>query len=54
MKTFLFKLYTRTKQNQEFLIGCKTINAENQETANKIFNRLDLPFHTFSTIQIIK
>ena len=54
MKKFLFKLYTKTRQGQEFLICTKTINAENIDNANKSFNRLDLPFHTFSTVQIVK
>lgn len=54
MKTFIFKLYTKTRQGQEFLISAKTITAKNVDDANKAFNRLDLPFHTFCTIQLVK
>ena len=54
MKTFLFKMYIATKQNQTFIVGMREINAENLDTARKIFNRLDLPFHTFNRVEITR
>ena len=54
MKTFIFKLYTRTKQQQEFEVGQRQIVAKNADDAIKAFNKQDLPFHTFATIEAIK
>ena len=54
MKQFIFKMYTRTNQNQEFKIGQKIIDAKNYDEANKLFSKLDLPFHHFSTVETIK
>lgn len=54
MKTFRFKMYTATKQGQTFLIGVKEINAQNLDEARAKFNRLDLPFHSFNRVEIIK
>ena len=51
MKTFLFKMYTRTNNGQEFVVGQRSITAKDVDDALKIFNRLDLPFHTFSTVE---
>jgi hypothetical protein len=53
MKTFKYKFYFRTKQ-QEFVTGSKKIDAKNVDDANKKLLKFDLPFHTFSTVQIIK
>jgi hypothetical protein len=59
MKTFEFKLYIKTGSNllngnsQEFVIGYKLIQAKDYDNANKIFNKLDLPFHHYCTVQIL-
>ena len=53
MKKFKFTLYIRTAQKQEFTVGVKTIQAKNIDIANSMFNKLDLPFHHFSTVQKI-
>ena len=53
MKTFKYKFYTRTKQGQEFLICSKNIDAKDIDDANKQLSKFDLPFHTFSTVEII-
>jgi len=50
MKTFNFKMYTRTAQGQEFLIGQKTVTAINYDNAEKLFSKMDLPFHSFATV----
>lgn len=52
MKKFKYVLYIKTS-NQEFTVGMKIIEAKNVDNANKLFNRLDLPFHHFSTVQKI-
>ena len=49
MKNFRFILYIRN-----FEVGRKLINAKNADEAYKKFQSLDLPFHTVSTIQIVK
>lgn len=54
MKTFIFKMYIRTKQGQEFIIGQSKIQANDCDAATKIFNNKDLPFHSFCTIECIK
>ncbi len=53
MKTFKFKLYIRTKQGQEFVVACSEIMAQNVDAALKQFNRKDLPFHHFATIETL-
>jgi hypothetical protein len=53
MKTFIYKLFIRTG-GQEFTVGAYKIEAPNVDDANKKFNRLDLPFHHHSTVQIQK
>lgn len=50
LKHFNFKLYIRTKQGQEFLIKSFGIDAENYDLAKNKFNKMDLPFHHFSTV----
>lgn len=50
MKTYTFKMFIKTKQGQEFLTGVKVIDANNYDAALKIFNRLELPFHHFATV----
>ncbi len=52
--TFNFKMYTRTKQGQEFLTGQKNIDAVNYDNANKLFSKMDLPFHSFATVTATK
>lgn len=54
MKQFIFIMYIRTRQNQEFQIGKKIIEAKNYDEANKLFSKLYLPFHHFSTVETIK
>jgi len=54
MKTFIFKLYIRTNQNQEFNTGKKVIQAKNYDEANKLFSKLDVPFCQFVTVETIK
>jgi len=54
MKQFIFKMYIKTSQGQEFLTGSKKITSNNYDEAKKIFNKLDLPFHHFSTVDLIK
>jgi len=51
--TFLMKMFIRTKQGQEFIVGQKTIAAINYDAALKIFRNSDLPFHHFSTVETI-
>jgi len=55
MKTvshFKYKFYIRTG-SQEFLVAVKGIDAVNIDEANKQLSKLDLPYHTFSTVQKI-
>ena len=54
MKQFIFNMYTRTNQGQEFNTGQKIIEAKNYDEAKKLFSKLDLPFHHFSTVKTIK
>jgi hypothetical protein len=54
MQTFKYKFYTKTNQKQEFFICSKIIDAKNIDDANKKLSKLDLPFHTFSTVETIK
>lgn len=52
MKSFTFKFYIRTSKGQEFIIGQKTINAKDYDTAARILNYSpDTPFHHFSTVE---
>jgi len=53
-KTFLFKLFIRTSQGQEFNTGNKVIEAKNYDQANKLFSKLDIPFCHFVTVETIK
>ena len=53
-KTFLFKLFIRTNQGQEFNTGNKLIQAANYDQANKLFSKLDIPFCHFVTVETIK
>ena len=46
-------MFIRTKQGQEFNIGNKEIVAKNYDSAASIFNKLDLPYHDFATVDII-
>ena len=50
MKTFKFRLYIRTAQKQEFLVGSIDIAAKNYDVANKEFSKKDIPFHHFATV----
>ena len=54
MKQFIFKTYIKTSQDQEFNTGQKIIEAKNYDEAKKLFSKLDLPFHHFSTVETIK
>ena len=54
MITFLFKMYIKTSQGQEFKTGQKIIDAKNYDEANKLFSNLDVPFHHFATVETIK
>lgn len=49
---FKYKFYIKTG-SQEFLVAVKGIDAINVDEANKKLSKLDLPFHTFSTVQKI-
>ena len=49
---FLFKFYTKVGR-QEYSTGSKTIEAKNYDESVKKLNSLDLPMHTFSTVQEI-
>lgn len=51
MKKFLFTLFIRTAQGQEFIVGQKTIEAKNYDQAESIFNKMDLNFHHFATVK---
>lgn len=51
IKKFVFKLYIRTGQGQEFCTNIIKIEAKNIDDANKIFSKKDLPFHHFCTIE---
>lgn len=53
MQTYKFKLYIQTAQNQNFVIGSKTITADSEDEASKKLLKLDLPFHTHNTIEKI-
>lgn len=53
MKTFLYKLYIKTG-TQEFLVNSIKIVAKNVDEANKILSKKDIPFHHFSTVQLLK
>jgi len=53
MKSFQFKLYIRTAQKQEFLVNMFTIQAKNYDMAKGLFNKRELPYHDFSTVQLI-
>ena len=50
MKTFIFKLFIRTN-GQEFNICQYSVNAKDYDSAVKIFNAKDLPFHHFATVE---
>jgi hypothetical protein len=54
MKKFIFLMFIRTKQGQEFNIGKKEIVAKDYDLASSIFNKLDLPFHHFTTVKSFK
>jgi hypothetical protein len=49
---FKYKFYIKTG-SQEFLVAVKGIDAANIDDANKKLYKLDVPFHTFSTVQKI-
>jgi len=53
MKTFKFTMYIKTGQGQQFRCGQKVIQADNYDIANKLFSRMDLPFHTFAVVDCI-
>lgn len=53
-KTFLFKLFIRSGNGQEFNTGSKLIAAKNYDDANKLFKKLDIPFCHFVTVETIK
>lgn len=53
MKTFKYFLFIRTKQGQEFNVGAYTIEAKNVDIAHSIFNKKELPFHHFATVQSV-
>lgn len=46
-------MFIRTKQGQEFNVCNKEIIAKNYDLAANIFNKLDLPYHDFATVDII-
>lgn len=52
--TFIINMYIRTSQKQEFIVGSKTIQAADYDSAYKQFVRLDLPYHHFSTVNKVK
>lgn len=54
MKQFTFNLFIRTAQGQEFIVGKKEITSNNYDSAVKIFNKQDLPFHHFCTVKCNK
>lgn len=53
LKHFNFKMYIRTSQGQEFLVKSLGIDAVDYDAALIKFNRMDLPFHHFSTVKLI-
>jgi hypothetical protein len=53
MKTYKFKLYIKTSQNQNFIICIITRQANSEAEATKKLLKLDLPFHTHQTIEKI-
>jgi hypothetical protein len=53
MKQFQYKFYIRTN-NQEFNVGIKNIEAINIDYANKKLNKLELPYHHYSTVEQTK
>lgn len=52
MKTFLFKMYVRAS-GLEIITGQIRVTAKNYDDAKDIFDRKDLPFHSFSTVEQI-
>lgn len=52
MKTYYYKFWMRLGK-QEYQTGGKRIIAQNVDQANKELNKLDLPFHHFSTVELI-
>ncbi len=55
MAKFKFTLIQKIfSTNQEFIIGSKVIEAPNYDKALKIFNSLDVPMHTVTTVQKIR
>jgi hypothetical protein len=53
MKQFQYKFYIRTN-NQEFNVGIKNIEAIDIDCANKKLNKLELPYHHYSTVEQTK
>jgi hypothetical protein len=50
MKTYAFRMYVKTN-GQEFQVGRKIIKADDADKAIKLFNKLDLPFHSYATYE---
>lgn len=52
-KKFKFDLFIRIANGQEFKVGSKILEAMNYDEANKMFNKLDIPFCHFILINKI-
>ena len=50
MRTYNFTMYIKTN-GQEFSVGRKIVKANNVDEAIKLFNKLDLPFHSYATYE---
>lgn len=50
MKEFIFRMYIKTKQKQEFEVGSIKIKAADYDTASREFSRIEKPFHTFALV----
>jgi hypothetical protein len=46
-------MYTSTG-GQEFNVGNKTINGKDYDEANRKFSKMELPFHSFATVEKIQ
>lgn len=50
---FKFDLFLRLNNKQEYKVGSKIIEAKNYDLANKLFNKLDIPFCHFILVSKI-
>jgi hypothetical protein len=53
-KKYKFDLFIRLGNSQEFNVGSKIIEAINYDQANKLLNKLDIPFCHFILVNQIK